>query len=204
MSATPKDATAKTVLALNKMRGGDPPSHRRFQTKSESRSAGPRLLSPHWSRKILNNSRFLIAALILAAAILIPAVLRHKNLTCKVPYRDDVTIRIGEQKLKAEVAKSSEQLTKGLGGRDCMNPDQAMLFEFGSAGHYPFWMKDMRFAIDIVWLNSNHQVVYKKSNISPASYPKTFTNNLPAQYVLEILAGRAQQLGITGGTLVDF
>lgn len=127
-----------------------------------------------------------------------------KNLTCQVYYREDLDIKINSEVIKAEEAKTSAQRAKGLGGRNCINTNQGMLFEFEQTGYYPFWMKDMRFAIDMVWLDKNHKVVTVKPNIEPASYPQTFVNDSPAQYVLELQAGRADKISIKPGTQISF
>jgi uncharacterized membrane protein (UPF0127 family) len=79
-----------------------------------------------------------------------------------------------------------------------------MLFIFDKPATYPFWMKDMKFPIDVVWLNSDHNVVTVKSNVSPASYPETFQNSAPAQYVLELKAGQAKALEINNKTNLSF
>jgi uncharacterized membrane protein (UPF0127 family) len=123
---------------------------------------------------------------------------------CNVPYRHDTTISIGSNSISTEVAKTDDQKDKGLGGRDCIGTDQGMLFIFDKPATYPFWMKDMKFPIDVVWLNSDHNVVTVKSNVSPASYPETFQNSAPAQYVLELKAGQAKALEINNKTNLSF
>lgn len=123
---------------------------------------------------------------------------------CKVPYRNDVTIRAGYNTINAEIAKTSGQQDKGLGGRKCIGADQGMLFAFEKPDYYQFWMKDMKFAIDIVWISENKTVNDVSANISPKSYPKTFTSKSKSKYVLELQANRAQKLNITEGTNLQF
>ena len=41
----------------------------------------------------------------------------------------------------------------------------AMLFRFSQAEKYSFWMKDMRFPLDIIWIK-NREVVHIEKNIS--------------------------------------
>jgi len=123
---------------------------------------------------------------------------------CKVAYRDDITIKVGNNSVSAEVAANTQEQNLGLGGRSCIGADKGMLFAFSQPGQYDFWMKDMKFPIDIVWLNENKLVVTVKSNVMPNTYPKTFTSTKPAKYVLELGADRAQQLNITEGTTLQF
>ena len=120
------------------------------------------------------------------------------------PYKNDKTITISKQKFDTELAATPDQRTTGLSGRPCILPTQAMLFDFGKTGQYPIWMKDMKFAIDIIWLGSDYRVVGFYTNIDPSTYPDSFVNEKerPARYVLEIKAGRSDQLKLTLGTPV--
>ncbi len=121
------------------------------------------------------------------------------------PYRKDVVIHINGQSFDTEIAKSSTEFAKGLGGRPCILSDQAMLFSFRQPGHYAFWMKDVKFPIDIVWISSDHKVAGVEIDVQPSSYPDKFVNrdNL-AQYVMEVKANRAKDLHIDIGTPVQF
>jgi uncharacterized membrane protein (UPF0127 family) len=123
---------------------------------------------------------------------------------CNLSYRRDTTIKIGSNYINAEVPQNAQKKEIGLGGRSCIGADQGMLFVFSEPGNYDFWMKDMKFPIDIVWLNENKITVGVSANISPATYPKTFTSDKPAKYILELQSGRAQQLNIGEGTTLQF
>lgn len=143
--------------------------------------------------------------LIFSISLLLSSFLSgSKYLTCQVFYRDDARIQINSQSLSAEVVASDPEREKGLSGRSCIGLNQAMLFKFDKPGIYPFWMKDMRFAIDMVWLDSSKKVVFIKSYVTPATYPQTFVSIDPAQYVLELKAGRAGQLGLEPADRVNF
>jgi uncharacterized membrane protein (UPF0127 family) len=100
--------------------------------------------------------------------------------------------------------QSDQDKEQGLSGRSCIREDQGMLFVFKESDKYDFWMKDMKFAIDIIWLNESKQAVKVEPNITPATYPKTFVNERPAMYVLELRATRAQQLNIVEGSQLQF
>jgi uncharacterized membrane protein (UPF0127 family) len=124
--------------------------------------------------------------------------------TCDASYRHDTTVNINGESIAAEVAKTAGQQEKGLGGRACIGDDQAMLFTFDKPGVYPFWMKDMKFPIDIVWISPQHKAVTIKPNVDPSTYPDNFKSSAPAQYVLELEAGQANKLGMKPGTTVNF
>lgn len=103
--------------------------------------------------------------------------------------RHDVTITTPKGAITAEVADTKSSRELGLSNRKSMQENEAMLFVFDSPGRYGFWMKDMAFPLDIVWINQNGVVVEIQRNVLPESYPKTFMNASPANYVLELPAG---------------
>jgi uncharacterized membrane protein (UPF0127 family) len=123
---------------------------------------------------------------------------------CNVQYRNDLKITAGTNTINSELALTDNQRNTGLGKRKCIGPEQGMLFVFKKPDYYPFWMKDMKFPIDIIWINQNKTVNKVKADVSPSTYPGSFTNSQPAMYILEIQAGRAQQLNITEGTSLQF
>src|SRR5665213_11347 len=55
------------------------------------------------------------------------------------PYRDDVNVKISGRVFKTELTKTTTEQAKGLGGRPCIGPNQAMLFAFNKQGQYRFW-----------------------------------------------------------------
>lgn len=110
------------------------------------------------------------------------------------------TIEIGGVPLRVEIADTDTLRAKGLGGHEPLQPDEGMLFIFETEGIYSFWMKDMRFPIDILWLALDGKVVHIEKNVSPESYPTSFTPGSPAQYVLEVRAGFVDQYDIRIGS----
>lgn len=116
--------------------------------------------------------------------------------------RHDVTILMPKGAIQVEVAQTKSSRELGLSGRPSMRNDEGILFVFDSPGKYGFWMKDMNFALDIVWINENGLVVDIERNLTPGSYPKTFINEIDATYVLEINAGLAKEFGLFLGSKV--
>ena len=92
----------------------------------------------------------------------------------------------------------------GLGGRAGLAPDEGMLFVFPVDGVYGFWMKDMRFSIDIVWFSADKQVIYIARSVSPDTYPQSFGPNSPSRYVLELPAGWAAAHNLAIGDVAQF
>ena len=125
--------------------------------------------------------------------------------SCGTSYRKDSNVKIGSHVVKTEVVQSKQEQQKGLSNRQCIGTQQGMLFVFDKPGHYSFWMKDMRFAIDIIWIGADHKVVGIEKKVEPSTYPDSFINkDNSALYVLELQAGQVDALGIDLNTLVNF
>ncbi len=116
--------------------------------------------------------------------------------------RHDVTILMPKGAIQVEVAQTKSSRELGLSGRVSMGNDEGILFVFDTPGKYGFWMKDMNFPLDIIWINENGLVVDIERNLTPGSYPKTFINEIDATYVLEINAGLAKEFGLFLGSKV--
>src|SRR3989344_4406691 len=81
-------------------------------------------------------------------------------------------IRIGDQTIAVEIADSEEERNLGLSGRESMPSGSRLLFIFNLSGKYGFWMKDMYFPIDIVWIDESWQVIGVERNLDPDTYPQ--------------------------------
>ncbi len=103
-----------------------------------------------------------------------------------------------------EVATTPAEQQQGLSGRENLPANHAMLFVFSADGQDCFWMKDMHFPLDIIWLSSQKQVVTIKENALPSSYPESFCPNQPARYVVEANAGTVSKTGLKLGDKVRF
>ncbi len=99
------------------------------------------------------------------------------------------TIHIKDFSVQAEIAKSKEQKSQGLSGRESLPTGSGMLFVFDTASSDGFWMKDMRFSLDIIWANSEGVIETIFETISPDTYPNVFKPKVPSRYVLELPAG---------------
>ncbi len=113
-------------------------------------------------------------------------------------------LTINGHHFSVEYADTPAAQEKGLGGRDSLAPYQGMLFRFPEAAQHCFWMKDMRFSLDIIWLDSAKRVVHIEQAVSPDSYPKNYCPDEAARYVLEVNAGTAQQLNLRVGDSLSF
>jgi len=113
-------------------------------------------------------------------------------------------VEIGGSKIKVEVADSSSERMQGLSGRDSIKEDEGMLFVFPYADIYPFWMKDMKFPIDIIWLDQDMKIVYIKSDAEPKSFPESFMPTDNSLYVLEVFASFSENNNLKVGDQAQF
>ncbi|GMQ95145.1 MAG: hypothetical protein BMS9Abin13_257 [Patescibacteria group bacterium] len=149
---------------------------------------------------------FIFVGLALLASFWVPRVL-EENGVLGISPSSLATVAINGDMFAVEIADTLRVRAQGLSGRDGLAPSAGMLFVFENAGLYAFWMKDMRFPIDIIWIGEDMTVVGIEENASPDSYPQIFTPEFPVRYVLEVAGGIAKKRGITTGdraTLVTY
>lgn len=101
-----------------------------------------------------------------------------------------------------ETVATPELRQKGLSGRVSMPVNQGMLFVFDEPGDVCFWMKEMHFGLDMIWVDGSQQVVQIDSGVLPETYPDRFCSPSPVQYVIELNQGMARATGIKNGDLI--
>ena len=109
--------------------------------------------------------------------------------------------------LSAEIPVTGELMSKGLSVKDQLRENESMLFIFEEPLRHTFWMKDMKFPIDIIWLDSNGKIVHIEENLMPCPLVlicPSYAPNADSQYVLETIAGFAQRHNISLGTTIKF
>lgn len=114
------------------------------------------------------------------------------------------TLSIEGRVFNIEIADTTPTRTRGLSGKANLSENEGMLFVFTTTGHHHFWMKEMNFPIDIIWLDEDKKIVDITHSLHPETYPETYTSITPAKYVLEIKAGLSEQYKFKIGTQVKF
>ena len=118
-------------------------------------------------------------------------------------------VTIGTFTWPVELALTGEQQAQGLSGRAELAAGAGMLFVWNQESRRSFWMPDMNFPLDMVWLNGDCAVTHITHNAPPQA-PGQSQSDLPrytvdqVQYVLEINAGEAARHGIQVGDLARF
>lgn len=113
-------------------------------------------------------------------------------------------VTLGSTVYMLDIADTDILQEKGLSFRESLSPQTGMLFVFDTHDVYHFWMKDMKFAIDMIWLDENKKVVYIEEFVDPSTYPESFGPETPTQYVIEIPAGDTTKVGLRVGDVVSF
>jgi|SRR3989344_4410118 len=110
----------------------------------------------------------------------------------------------GQKEIRVEVVATEAERLKGLGGRDEIPQDFGMLFIFQESDYQGIWMKEMRFPLDIIWLNDSLEIVDIKEAVEPKTYPDVFFPHRESIYVLELNAGMAKKNKLEVGDKVYF
>lgn len=133
-----------------------------------------------------------------------------KTLTKTVTFTKEGALRLKKAKtdsilvnLEIEFAESDYETQTGLMYRKSMLTNRGMLFIFDDETQRSFYMKNTEFALDIIYLNADFQVVSIQKNAKP--YDKSsLPSAAPAKYVLEVNAGLSDQWGLVAGDVMEF
>lgn len=163
-----------------------------------SRHKQPRHMPAHPHE---HHHRAMAGSLILTTFLLISAVWAWSHIP---PARSVERHVVDLTGFRLEIADTNATREHGLSGHDPLKLEEGMLFEFPEAGIYPFWMKEMKFDLDIVWMRQGQvvEVVTLPAPDPEDLIPATHVPTQKADQVLEINAGRAKQLGLEPGAIV--
>jgi uncharacterized membrane protein (UPF0127 family) len=126
-----------------------------------------------------------------------------KNLTSKA------TIEINNIEIDVDIADSVALQTKGLSGRSVLNEEEGMLFIFPDDKIRYFWMKDMLFPIDIIWIDKEGRIIGIEENApkpegsTPDYKLSIYSSPKPVPYVLEVNAGFSERNNIKVNDIVE-
>ena len=146
------------------------------------------------------KNKIFFSLILISAASLVLLFFYFNYLRNKEKTNNRVKIR--GQIFSVEKVKTQKAIAKGLSGRKSLCSDCGMLFEFNQRGVYSFWMKDMNFKLDIIWIDGD-KVVFVAEDVS-FSPVETVNPGIKANKVLEINAGISEKIGIQEGDKVYF
>ena len=115
-------------------------------------------------------------------------------------------VKVGKAVFTVDVAVIGAQKSKGLGGRISLDPNKGMLFPYDHTEQYEFWMKDMKFPLDFVWIRGKTVADIHERIAPPTSseQPVIVKPKVAVDKVLELNAGTVAKYGINIGDSVEF
>jgi len=153
-----------------------------------------------------NRQLIIIGILMLTLMMLVLSTLTKTD----VSFDDHqlTRVKIGNQEIKVEIVNTAASITKGLSGRAQIGTD-GMLFIFPTKRQASFWMKEMKFSLDLIWIKDN-QIIQITPDV-PAPDQDIYESLLPTyqpdgqvDMVLEVLSGSAQKWGLKPGDRLAF
>lgn len=102
-----------------------------------------------------------------------------------------------------EVARTAREQARGLMFRSELAPDSGMIFPLAEPRLANFWMKDTQISLDIIFVRSDGTIESIAANTTPYSLDGVASGE-PVAMVLELVGGRAEQLGLQAGDLVKW
>ena len=112
------------------------------------------------------------------------------------------TVTINSRVFKVTVVDTVQSRAQGLSGRSGLSADEGMLFDFARPDRTCFWMKDMQFPIDMIWIDAQGRVTHTERNVLPETFPNKYCGD--GQYVLEVSAGTVADIDLQTGQVVHF
>ena len=126
-------------------------------------------------------------------------------LVCSSCMTQGSYVELNRQRFSVELADTQDKRALGLMFRDSMPDDHGMLFVFPGETRRSFWMKNTRIPLDIFYFDRNLTLVSVAENTPPCRSPEcpTYPSDGPAKYVLELNAGKAAELGVKTGDVLE-
>ena len=120
-----------------------------------------------------------------------------------------IKVVINQKEYLLNIAKTDEERSRGLAKFDTIKENEGMLFIFDVPGRYSFYMKDMKFNIDIIFLDQNKKVVDLYKNVKFQDYKnpydyETYKPNFNSKYTIELKEGEIEKNGVKLGDYIDF
>jgi|SRR5215467_13787987 len=110
--------------------------------------------------------------------------------------------------IRAEVLTKPSEMEHGMMYRDALPQGHGLLFVHQKPAPYRYWMSNVKFPLDIIFMDASHKIVEISAN-TPICTTKpedclTYGGHHLEQYVLELRAGEARRLGLHEGQTLRF
>jgi hypothetical protein len=141
---------------------------------------------------------YILAAIIIISIATLIFIISRKEKQNQVCFENNCFL--------VELAKTPEERSRGLMFRGKLDQNTGMLFIFPEEGEYSFWMKNTLIPLDIIWINSQKEIVFISENAQPCKEDSCPLINptQKAKYVLEVNPGISGKIGLKVGKKLDF
>lgn len=137
--------------------------------------------------RVLNTISILAGGALLTVLFLYSG---HKiKPTNSIPDGYDGLITTSSISIPVTIADTQSEQEQGLSDTLSLAPNTGKLFVFNTPGRYGFWMKDMHYGLDLIWIDKDFKVVGIDKGVTPETYPKIFYPPQEVGYVLEVNSG---------------
>lgn len=144
---------------------------------------------------------------VLVLIVVLVVVLRFRGIDLIPKISTSPKVEVKGQEFSLEIADEDKERVKGLSERNSLAENKGMLFVFDKKGKYGFWMRNVKFPLDIIYI-SDDTIVDIIKNAEPKSEDDTnipvFEPKTEANYVLEINGGLSDKYKIATGDKVTF
>jgi hypothetical protein len=126
-------------------------------------------------------------------------------LVCSSCIAQGPYVKLKGERFTVELAETRDKQALGLMFRESMPDDHGMLFLFPREAKRSFWMKNTRIPLDIFYFDEDLALVSVSENTPPCRTQRcpNYPSDGPAKYVLELNAGKAAELGVRPGDLLE-
>lgn len=157
--------------------------------------------------RLLSLRSYLLYVL-LGILVLVTVIMRwDKLLSDSGGYGDANRLRVGGKEIVVEFAGEPEERRQGLSGRDNLCGECGMLFTYPSSQRRMYWMKEMNFDLDMVFIDNGKVVETHEDVPAPVEGQDgreiIVVTDLPAEWVLEVNSGWVERNGIEVGDMID-
>lgn len=151
----------------------------------------------------MNKKIFIIFWIIVAILVFVLRIEKAFS-----PVHESPTAEINNYIFNLDIADDIDEMERGLSGRDALADNQAMLFVYDADQQVSFWMKDMKFDIDLLWIQGDKVVGFEKNMKAPSEgmqdyQLKVYKSPQVIDKVLEIRSGKVDELNIKKGDIIN-
>lgn len=156
-------------------------------------------------KQIISSS---FSCLVLFLLLLIPIVYNGLDGVKAQQQEQNQTalVSVGGVNVLTSLSTTPDSQAKGLAIKDSLKENEGMLFIFELPQKHSFWMKDMKFPIDIIWINQDGKIVHIEKNLPPCVFLlpcPSYAPNDDSLYVLEVVSNFTNKFDINVGDSVD-